>query len=191
MTIVCIACGPSRVQSDVEACRGRATVITVNDAVFVAPWADWLYAADAKWWRWWNGVPTFKGKKGTVDPLVSGLYPEIRVFKNTGREGLEDDPDGLRTGGHSGYQAINLAVHLGARKIVLLGYDMQPGVNGEHHAEAEHPHGGHPGYLHLLPRYQTLVQPLADRGIEVINASRATAVTVFKCQSIEEALGGE
>ena len=47
----------------------------------------------------------------------------IPEFTNTGEEGLELDPTGLRNGQNSAYAAINLAVHMGARTVVLLGVD--------------------------------------------------------------------
>ena len=49
-TVVCLASGPSLTTEDVAYVRGRATVIAVNDAVRLAPWADVLYSNDSTWW---------------------------------------------------------------------------------------------------------------------------------------------
>ena len=49
-TAVCIASGPSLTQADVDYVRGKARVIVVNNGYLLAPWADVLYAADARWW---------------------------------------------------------------------------------------------------------------------------------------------
>ena len=113
--------------------------------------------------------------------------PDIRCLRNTGRDGLETTSDGVRTGRNGGYQAINLAVHLGVRRIILLGYDMRH-IDGRSHW-----HGGHPmpskesTYRNaMLPCFATLVAPLAERGIEVVNCTPGSALTAFPIMSLEE-----
>jgi hypothetical protein len=192
MTVVCLATGPSLTQSDVDYCRGKAFVLAIKDAIRMAPWADVLYACDAKWWRYYGDALTFSGQKYTLDTLAAKW---ATVLGRSGDEGLETtQKDCLRTGKNSGYQAINLAVHLGATKIVLLGYDMQPGVDGRDHWFGAHPRWrdaaavSSPPYFVFLPKFNTLVQPLKDLGIEIVNATRRTALKAFPCCSLEEAL---
>ncbi len=170
-------------------CEGRARVIAINDAHRLAPWADVLYAADAKWWRYYNGVPSFSGRKFSIQP-ESGRWPGVTVLRNTGERGLELHPAGLRTGRNSGYQAINLAVHLGARRVLLLGYDMQQESAARSHWFGQHPiqiRATSP-YASFLAMFETIVDPLRELGIEVVNCSRQTALTVFPQQPITEAL---
>lgn len=188
-TIVCLATGPSLCAEDVEACRGRARVIAIKNAFDLAPWADVVYGAGVDSTRWWhhNGARVVKQHQGlrfTLDPncgvwaTVLQLGPEL---------GLSREPDRLALGRHSGYQAINLAVHLGAKRIVLLGYDMQP-MGDQHHFFGDHPTKNKPLYQEWLPHFQTLVNPLADLGVEVLNATRSTALDVFPKVSLAEAL---
>src|SRR5678815_3029451 len=127
-TIVCIASGPRLTQADVDDVRGKARVIVVNDNYQKAPWADVLYAADSEWWKLHQGVPSFAGLKYSVDQ-ASWIYPDVQILQNTGKDGFDERPTSLRTGQNSGYQAIHLAVHLGASLIVLLGYDMRDTQN--------------------------------------------------------------
>ena len=70
---------------------------------------------------------------------------------------------------------------------MLLGYDMQDpdGV--------VHWHGKHPGGLHTNQPYkqwrakmQQLADDLAAEGVEVINCSRATALTCFPRAALED-----
>lgn len=49
-TIVCVASGESLTRADVNYCRGKARVLAINDNYRIAPWADWLYACDGRWW---------------------------------------------------------------------------------------------------------------------------------------------
>ncbi len=188
-TVVCIGGGPSLTQADIDACididlRG----IAVNDAYRMAPWADVLYAADAKWWGWHNGAPKFYGLKYSIDGRDRVAYCDVMTLRNTGWTGLELDPTGLRAGHNSGYQAINLAVHLGAKRILLLGYDMTLGTAGESHWFGEHPDGLISPYPQMREAFDTIVEPLAALGVEVLNCSRRTALTAFPCVALEDAL---
>lgn len=191
-TVVCLATGPSLTAEDVDYCRGKARVIAINDAYTLAPWADVLHASDAKWWKWHHGVPTFTGPKYAVEHSAwfkhRDRYPDVIRLRKTGAAGLELDPAGLRTGNNSGYQAINLAVHYGAARILLLGYDMK--LRGsKSHFFGEHPDGSKADYTRqFVPQFQTLVKPLANAGVQVINCTRETALLCFPRAELREAL---
>lgn len=194
-TIVCIATGPSLTLEDVDFCRGRARVVVVKNAVQLAPWADAVYACDARWWAQVAGLPDFAGLKFAMEDARAAIafakhdsaWPGVKLLENTGEVGLEVNPDGLRTGKNSGYQAMNLAVHLGASRIVLLGYDMQT-TGGKQHFFGRHPWLMGPSCERFRPFFDHLVQPLATLGISVVNATRATALTCWPCVSLEQAL---
>lgn len=179
-TVVCLGGGPSLTQADVDRVRGKARVIAINDAYRLAPWAEVLFACDGKWWHWHHGVPGFAGLKYAVQSAAA-RWPGVHVLQKTGSHGLEVHPTGLRTGHNSGYQAINLAFHFGAHRIVLLGYDMQGG-----HWFGRHPDNSAPPFALCLRKFATLAEPLRARGIEVLNCTRRTALTAFPCRPLEE-----
>lgn len=196
-TVFCLATGPSLTAFDVDAVRGRGTVIVVNDAYRLAPWADVLYSSDRYWWNHYRGVPTFGGLRATIEfsptRYASELLkhaPEMYFLRNTGHQGVETDPTGIRTcGQNSGGAAVNLAVHLGARRIVLLGYDC--GVPGS----KRHFFGDHPRNLSQISPYptwrtafETMRAPLDALGIEVVNCSRSTSINAFRCAPLAEVL---
>lgn len=182
-TIAILATGPSLTPADVEYVRGRvAAVIVVNDAYRYAPWADVLYGCDSKWWHWHKGVPDFAGLKYTLQAGAT-TFPGVQLIRQTGDHGLELDPGAVKTGKNSGYQAINVAVHLGAKRILLLGYDMQGG-----HCFGNHPDGSRPPFALCRPKFKTLVEPLRALGVKVVNCSRATALDAFPRMPLEEAL---
>jgi hypothetical protein len=178
-TVVCLGTGPSLTTADVEHCRGLR-VIAVNNAYTLAPWADALYAADLKWWKWHKGVPDFAGAKYSVEPTI---WAGVHALRNTGRTGLERDPSCLKTGYNSGYQAINLAVHLGAARIVLLGYDLK----GDHFFGA-HPDRSRPPFPLCLEAFPTLVAPLAEAGVEVINCTPGSSLRCFPMATLASVL---
>lgn len=186
--MVCIAGGPSLTAEDVAYCRGRARVVAVNNAHRLAPWADVLYACDAAWWRWADGAPGFTGLKVGLE-LVA--FADVHVLKHRRDAGLDLDPRHLATGRNGGYQAINLAVHLGASRVILLGYDMRPDGNRLHW------HGRHPGPLNNPDEsrfrvwrelFPTLVLDLQRVGVDVLNASRVSALSCFPRVRLEDVL---
>lgn len=181
-TVVIFASGPSLTQADVDACRGQH-VIAIKDTIRLAPWAEVLYACDAKWWRHYGPDLTFTGPRYSLEREAA---PWAQVLRNDGVLGLETRPSGLRTGRNSGYQAINLAVHLGARRIVLLGFDMQPSGD-QHHWFGAHPYVAKaPPYREFLQCFQSIVAPLKAIGVEVVNASRISALTCFPRVTLAE-----
>lgn len=188
-TVVCLGAGPSLTPEDVDYCRGRARVIAIKDAIRLAPWADLFYCSGGEivhtWWKHYGAGLMFEGPRYTLDPKAAAY---ATVLRQTGITGLELDPTGLRTGKNSGYQAVNLCAHLGAAKIVLLGYDMQPDA-GRLRWFGAHPYpSAQPPFAEFLKCWPTIVEPLQALGIEVLNASRQTALECFPRVTIEEAL---
>lgn len=123
--------GPSLCKEQAELCAGF-NVIAVNDAHRLFPNADTLYAADTDWWRYYRGVPEFKGEKLTChhdgDPRKRkrtckeyGIVP-INARKGSG---FSLDPDFIHYGTNSGFQAVNVAVLRGCSPIILVGFDMR------------------------------------------------------------------
>jgi len=204
-TVVCIGGGPSLTQADVDFCRGRARVVVVNDGYRLAPWAEILYACDDKWWKWQHrhhtaAIAEFQGLRFGLKPIrsemigPSGLRAHVswvrsvQILEDTGDSGLEVSPTGLKTGRNSGYQAINLAVHLGAVRIALLGYDMSVAPDGKQHWFGKHPEFGRSPYASFQALFPTIVKPLKRLGVEVFNCSRRTALECFPKVSLEQAL---
>jgi hypothetical protein len=189
-TVIIIGGGSSLTPDDVMYVQGKGRVIAVKEAYLLAPWADVLYAADSKWWTYYKGAPEFTGLKfgiaQTETPPIE--WPDVQVLQQTGVHGVERDPAGLRTGYNSGYQAINLAVHLGAAKIVLLGFDCWRGPTGEQNWFGSHPNHVESPYPLFLQAFATMADPLKSAGVEVLNASRFTVLTAFPRVSLDEAL---
>lgn len=183
-TVACIGTGPSLLQEDVDLLRGKVRVVAVNDAYRMAPWADVLHACDGKWWMWHRGVPQFQGPKFTLDKLAA-RWPGVKVLRNTGTQGIETDPRSLRTGRNSGYQAVNIAVHLGAKRIILLGYDMGVDKLGKTHWFGHHPDKAVSPYKLMIAEMERLPGLLAPLGVEIVNCSRRSAVKGIPASSLE------
>ena len=185
-TVVCLGSGPSLTPEDLAlvAASGHPT-IAVNDTYARAPWADVIFAADP---AWWHQHPIALLHPATKYTLEYGAPVGVLRLVRTGQTGLERAPYGLRSGGHSGYAAVNLAFLSGARCIILLGYDMQPAADGRHHYFGDHPDGSHPRYVQWLDGYATLVHELGREGVRLCNASRVTAITAVPRVRLEDEL---
>ena len=182
-TVVCLGSGPSLNAVDIERSLGLgARYIAINDAYRLAPWADVLYACDGKWWGWHKGAPTFTGLKFTLDRHAA-RWPGVQVLRVGAQRGLSLDPARLCTGHTSGYQAINLAVLLGASRIVLLGYDF----TGTHFF-GSHPDGTRPPFSLCLQAFPTMLPVLAAQGVTVLNATPSSALTAFPRVTLAAAL---
>ena len=192
-TVVCIASGPSLSDRDIEIVRNareadRCRVIVVNRSYERARWADILYGADVSWWRAAANAPGFHGLKVCVeeiefrDVLVLGYRDEAH--------GLSCDPDALHCGGNSGYQAVNLAVLLGASTVALLGYDMRFGPHGEKHWHPDHV-GRNPEDKVLARwarEFETMLPDLERAGTKVVNCTATSAIECFSFADISEVL---
>jgi hypothetical protein len=175
-SVVVMASGPS--MSAAVAAKVRASgvpAIAVNTTFLLAPWAWMLYAAD---WRWWHEHPLalqFEGLKATADIAV----PPVHRLRNTGIDGFDPDPGCVRTGNNSGYQAVHIAIHTGAARVLLTGFDMRGG----------HWHALKDGPLRRdwIAHFATLAEAVRGR-VEIINCTPASALTCFPRQTLDEAL---
>lgn len=179
---------------DPEALQGKGRVIVINDSYLLCPWAEALYFCDGTWWKGVRdfAIPIFKGKyRISMGTSEDGT----KRVGHGGIRGLSKAPESLAHGTNSGYQAINLAFHLGASHIILLGYDM-------HCTGAAHWHTGHGPYdadpkryeakiqHDMLPRFQSLVDPLRSMGVQVTNCSPGSALRCWPMGDLEKVLEG-
>jgi hypothetical protein len=186
-TVAIAASGPSLTAAQLDQIRGRAKLIVINSTFRLAPWADALYACDCRWWTENPDSLTFAGLKFS---LLRNVDRSVVSFQAGQVEGLEKDRSKLATGGNSGHQALNLAVHLGATRIALLGYDMRLGPNGETHHHPDHvAPSRNPPAVNLArwaKRFSTMVPALRELGVQVINATPGSAIECFPRARIEE-----
>lgn len=163
----------------------------VNLAWRLAPDADLLYAADPDWWASSEAPAPGEGPalKVTQDLRAAMSRPDLLHVPSEAGDGLSADPLRIRQGGNSGAQAINLARHLGARQVVLLGFDMAFAPDGRKHWHGDHAPGLRNPPEHKLADWRaslaTLAADAVREGLEIVNASRRTALTCFPRVALE------
>ena len=156
-----------------------------------------MYFADRKWLKWHKDDPEFKAFKGQKitqfhdenckKELIEDCQKHnIKMLESIDASGLSESPDFIHQGSNSGYQAINLAYLMGAKKIILLGYDMQF-TDGKAHWFGEHPDEIRSGYDGFIKKFNKMAEHM-PKGLEIINCTRKTALNCFPIKKLEEVL---
>lgn len=195
VVVVC-ASGPSFDEAQaaevVEARERRcARVIVVNDNWQRVPNADLLYAHDGRWYRVHIDAlrAGFGGELWTQDTPAARKYGLTAIAQKL-KPGLTKTSHTIHGGGNSGYGAINLAYLFGARRIVLVGFDMQR-TGGRAHWFGDHAHPdlkrGSP-FAEWIGRFGDLARDLAAERVDCVNASRETALNCFRRLDLDVAL---
>lgn len=144
-----------------------------------------LYAADVGWWNYHAQTALkFEGLKVTCQSSVP--FKSVMLLKQSGAEGFDPDPSSLRTGGNSGYQAIHIAIHAKAKRILLLGFDMHDKAG--HHWFGKHPKPLRTTETNTYRIWSERFGGLLDRGAEIINCTPGSALTCFQKMEFEAAL---
>jgi hypothetical protein len=187
-TVFIVCGGPSLMGFDFERLRGRR-VIAINRSIHSVPFADLLFFGDRRFWHDNRFLIKFeRSRVVTNSPTVND--PEIRqMLKQKPPPALVDDRTVLPMDYTSLMPAMQLAVHRGARRIVLLGADCRPGKNGRHHHHEEYTYPVKPD-IYDLQRNSLMhcVRPLAKRGIDVINTSEKSALPWWPKVPIDQVL---
>lgn len=128
---------------------------------------------DRAWWTKYSADArkTFSGQRITCNQRIKGVTTiNFKHPKN------------------SGAGAMVLAERVGARKIILLGYDCRYSASGKRHWHGDHPKGL--GNAVSMPKWQPHFTEVAGLlgHCTIINASRDTSLSIWQKQSLEHAL---
>lgn len=171
-TVLCIAGGPSVADIDLKPARGTPTIAINGSILGVGEWAPVYYYGDHRWWRWYGDkVPS--NYPGRIITSAAASPVDLRVLRMNKEyvAALSRDPTSL-SGLDSGYQAINLAFHLGARRIILAGYDMGFSNGRQHHHEEYPDEAPESNYTEkFAPRYEALFEQLQASKVEVVTVT--------------------
>lgn len=153
---------------DAEAAtRSGAIVIAINSTAYLAPHADIFFAADQGWWqqhihRLPSGPQRWTASSAAAQEFGLHLLTTTAAWCN------------------SGGAAINLAVEMAARRVILLGYDcsLRDGVHWHGlHATTENPDVQTVTRWHA--QFEAVAEKAAAAGTQVYNASRYTELHCF------------
>ncbi len=203
-TCAVLASGPSMTREVAQTVRDSGCrVIAVNDQGIpkngkpaMAPWADILYASDSTWWHnSRQAAIAFAGRKVTIarqgnSVRLNTISDDVHVMGHGGNAGFDERLTHLRTGSNSGYAATHLAIHLGAARVVLCGFDMRA-VNDRAHWFGDHAWRGphRQDYSLFLYHFRNAAKEFSSRA-QVLNATPGSALKCFPFVDLKEALRG-
>lgn len=194
-TCFIIAGGPSVAKQNLAALAGRR-VIAVNSSYECAPFADILFFADNRWWEEHyqrEGIKNFAGRLVTCSNAATEYEPFklLRLRRDAPPPGFAVAKNAVASQWTSTQGAMNLAAHLGVSRIVLLGLDLTRDPRGASHHHTPHIWPNKPGnttWDHQMKYLAMIVEPLRERGIEVLNTSPVSRAPWWPKVSLEQAL---
>lgn len=149
--------------------------LVVNNSYKLIGDAHILHFADAAWWEW-NHRDVLANFKGIVTTATSETkppcnHPRLKRFHRN-RNQFSTEPHRLH-GWDSGTQAVNMAYHLGATKIVLWGFDMcvPKGETPQWHNEHRRATNVKNYLGRFAPSLAEVVRRLEKLGVPVVRAT--------------------
>ena len=184
--------GPSVLEVDLELLRGRR-IIAINSSYERVPFADFLAFGDLRWFLEHRGpLHQFQGRVVTwrnTPCEIKNANREILTLERQLPPGLATLPTRVVFRRTSFSAAINLAVHLGASTIVMLGLDGKATADGRTHHHAPHRWPFRPGcWRDQAAELKTLVEPLKQLGITMRNASPDSALDLWPRADLKDCL---
>lgn len=167
-------------------------VIGINMAFKLGSWIDILFFGDGTLFkRKTKEMLDFKGLRIGCDTNIITHNGKVKVLNRSKKKGgITYNPTQVCWNFNSGGAAINLAVHLGVKQIILLGYDMKLDEDKNQHWHKIY-HGDKEtvnGVFHEHNKcFQYIVDDLKD-DIEIINCSPNSNIKEFPKKHIKEVL---
>ena len=166
--------------------EGKYPVIATNSALLLAPWAEVLFWADDRFYResiWY--LPRHLGWWQVTRRPPAGKLPfPVHAVKAEHRGGLSENPSVI-FGRNSGHMALNIATLMGAKRIILVGFDMQP--KGRMHFHDLHSRPANVDAFKTWAGDLELAAPILRRNsISVLNANPNSAITCFEFTDLRD-----
>lgn len=194
-TVFVLGGGPSISDTPLELLDGDYRVLGVNDAAFDYPHiVDAIYFGDCKYCGMrFDKLRAFEGLRMTSCQRLYHLK-WIKTWKRGKPHGIDQKPGFISWNGNSGFSAINVAYHLGAETVVLLGFDMsaketEDGLQYHYHNnyKSTPAKNCYHTYLKSVPM---IARDAKKMGLEIINASMETVIPqkFFRRERLENLL---
>jgi hypothetical protein len=167
--------------------NGHAKKDRSDQLVYVPrDWVDAVWFVDARWFSW--HVKNLKDFSGIISHCAPRcIHIGMNYFLRGKPGGIESREQYIAWNGNAGMSAINFAYHLGVKRVVLLGYDMQR-VNGQPNWHKDHPAPQKNPYFRFLRKAPNIKADAARLGLEIVNCTPGSALTQWPIMSLEEYL---
>lgn len=205
-TVYIIGGGASVLKTPLHPIHDRC-VLGVNNAFTLGPWVDVTFFGDQAWWE--RECLALLRHPGLIVTCLPGkIFADMKRVKQLTRNnsllGIHTKTqDQIRWNQNSGAASINLAILLGAAKVVLLGFDFKTdrkhGLREGHNWHDFHNQKAAPAQdiyeTKFLKGFKCIARDLEKlnnggwhRKVEILNATPGSALDVFPRVSLGEAL---
>jgi len=154
---------------------------------------DVLAATNKEFWDYyWPEIKDLRCDKWTPYKPSADKYG-INYIEERNEKGLSTNPSYIHHHHGSGGIILNIALHYGIKKMLLIGWDMRFPKDGKRHYFDEYPKvmqhftknlGANGEILGLIKEMET-INPV-DYGIEIINCSPNSALTHFPMGNLDD-----
>lgn len=153
-------------------------------------WVQVLWFGDSRWHDWHRDwAMSFPGIRVHCVDRLEGKKGYHRLLRGRKMYGIDETPGRVAWNRNSGASAINLAWHLGAKRVVLYGFDMHDGEKGEGHWHNDHQVKQPNPYYRFLKCFPFIAKDAEVLGMEIVNATPGSAIDVFPIMDPMETLG--
>lgn len=173
-------------------------VIGINMAYRIGDWMDMVFFGDSRFMiEFKNELVEWRGLKVSCAPSAR-KFDWVRLLERdrSVRRGISRVPNAVSWNGNSGAAAISVAVHAGAKRIFLLGFDMKLGADQKQHWHGVYTRKKQPNapknmrklpfhkHLEGFPKIATDAKQL---GVEIYNVCPDSAITSLPKITLEQA----
>jgi hypothetical protein len=188
---------PSAYSSYMSAIHNKH-VIGINVAYTIGDWIDMVFFGDRGFFlRHQEGLANFPGLKLTCDG-PSGQNDWVKYLGRDSKRtrGISTSPHLVSWNGNSGAAAISVAAWSGAKRIILLGFDMKLDTTKMQHWHDLYNRGvvatdkrmrALPFNRHLIG-FEEIAKDAKRLGIEILNACPDSAIKQFRKVTVKELL---
>lgn len=163
-------------------------IISINEAIYLTLYADILFFRDLSWFYgnrpivdMWNG--------NVISSTPCQFYSKkVKVVKTMHCDDFLIGGNAIRYGRSGGHLALSLAINLGAKRCVLLGYDCRI-VDGRSHFHDKPSNAIDITYKNdFLPAWDGWGDAARRADVEVVNATPDSAILEFPYRPLSEIL---
>jgi hypothetical protein len=172
-------------------------IIGINVSYLLGDWVDMVFFGDNGFFNSHKErLALFPGLKITCVTEVAKVgWVKFLARDGKGR-GLSENPKMVCWNNNSGAAAMSVAANAGAKRIILLGFDMKLNDKNFQHWHNMYGKGDSVDIKRLqrlpfdkhLRGFASIAQDARKRGIEVINCSAESKITEFPKMSIKDLL---
>ena len=164
-------------------------VIGINVAYLLGNWIDIVFFGDTNFWlKYQNSLANFPNIKVSCHSGVAKIdWVKYVPHDKNHPKGISTKPNMVSWNENSGAAAISIAAHAGAKRIILLGFDMKLNGDRQHWHNIYGKSNSKRFYAHMIGFKQIAIDA-RKLGIEIINASPDSAIQEFKKVSVKDIL---